>query len=52
VIFAWITWPSRETRDKGMKAVMDDPRLRPDRNPMPFDGMRMIFGGFTAVLEA
>jgi uncharacterized protein YbaA (DUF1428 family) len=51
IIFAWITWPSREVHDKGMKAAMEDPRLQPDRNPMPFDGQRMIFGGFTTVID-
>jgi uncharacterized protein YbaA (DUF1428 family) len=50
VVFAWITWPSRETRDSGMKAVMADPRLRPDE-PLPFDGQRMIFGGFEVIVE-
>jgi hypothetical protein len=39
-------WPSRKVRDEGMKKVMADPRLQPDTNPMPFDGKRMIYGGF------
>lgn len=52
IIFAWIVWPSREAEQQGMKAVMEDPRLRPETNPMPFDGQRMIYGGFTTVLEA
>jgi uncharacterized protein YbaA (DUF1428 family) len=39
-------------RDEGMKKVMDDPRMKPDTNPMPFDGMRMIYGGFQAIVEA
>jgi len=34
-----------------MAKVMSDPRLNPERNPMPFDGKRMIFGGFAPVLE-
>ncbi|HDZ58104.1 MAG TPA: DUF1428 domain-containing protein [Pseudomonas xinjiangensis] len=51
VIFSWITWPSRAVRDAGMAKVMADPRLQPDVNPMPFDGKRMIFGGFEAVVE-
>jgi uncharacterized protein YbaA (DUF1428 family) len=52
VIFAWIAWPSRQVRDEGMKASMADPRLNPADNPMPFDGQRMIFGGFEVLLDA
>jgi uncharacterized protein YbaA (DUF1428 family) len=52
VVFSWIIWPSRQTRDEGMKAVMADPRLQPDKNPMPFDGKRMIYGGFEVIVEA
>jgi len=52
VVFAWITWPSRQVRDEGMKKVMADPRVQPDRNPMPFDGQRMIYGGFEAIVQA
>ena len=52
VIFSWIWWPSKAVRDAGMKKVMADPRMQPDRNPMPFDGKRMIFGGFQPIVEA
>ena len=52
VLFGWITWPSKAVRDAGMAKAMADPRLAPDQSPMPFDGKRMIFGGFEAVLEA
>jgi uncharacterized protein YbaA (DUF1428 family) len=34
-----------------MKKVMDDPRLQPDKNPMPFDGKRLIYGGFEVLVE-
>lgn len=51
VVFAWITWPSRSARDQGMEKVMADPRMQPDVNPMPFDGKRLIFGGFEPVVE-
>lgn len=51
VVFAWIEWPSREARDAGMEKVMQDPRLQPDTNPMPFDGKRMIYGGFRMLLD-
>ena len=52
VVFSWILWPSRQTRDEGMKKVMADPRMKPDANPMPFDGKRVIFGGFEMIVEA
>ncbi|MDE2364304.1 MAG: DUF1428 domain-containing protein [Hyphomicrobiales bacterium] len=51
VVFSWIEWPSKETRDRGMKKAMEDPRFSPKENPMPFDGMRMIFGGFQPIVE-
>ncbi|SDM62970.1 Uncharacterized conserved protein YbaA, DUF1428 family [Franzmannia pantelleriensis] len=51
VIFSWILWPSREVRDRGMAKVMEDPRLQPDVNPMPFDGKRLIYGGFEVVVD-
>ena len=51
VVFSWIIWPSREVRDKGMKALMADPRMQPDTKPMPFFGKRMIFGGFVPIVE-
>ncbi|HTK01975.1 MAG TPA: DUF1428 domain-containing protein [Bordetella sp.] len=51
IVFAWIVWPSREAEQNGMKVAMEDPRLQSDKNPMPFDGQRMIYGGFTTVLE-
>ncbi len=53
VAFAWIEWPDKATRDAAfarMKA-MQDPRMDPKTNPMPFDGARMIFGGFVPVLD-
>ena len=49
VVFAWITWPSRSVRDEGMKKVMDDPRMK--NTTMPFDGKRMIYGGFEMILD-
>jgi uncharacterized protein YbaA (DUF1428 family) len=52
VIFSWIVWPSRAARDAGMKKVMADPRVQPDVNPMPFDGKRLIYGGFEIIVDA
>jgi uncharacterized protein YbaA (DUF1428 family) len=51
VVFSWIVWPSREVRDQGMEKVMADSRLSPDTNPMPFDGKRMIYGGFNVLVD-
>ena len=48
VIFSWIVYRSRAERDAVMKKVMADPRLKGD---MPFDGKRMIFGGFEMVIK-
>jgi uncharacterized protein YbaA (DUF1428 family) len=52
VIFSWITWPSKEVRDNAWKALIDDPRMQPDKNSMPFDGKRIIYGGFQVLLES
>jgi uncharacterized protein YbaA (DUF1428 family) len=52
VVFSWMTWPSKQARDEGWKAIMADPRMKMDAATMPFDGKRMIFGGFTVLTEA
>ena len=52
VVFSWIVWPSKAAADAAMEAMMDDPRMSEETNPMPFDGKRMIYGGFEPVLEA
>lgn len=52
VAFSWITWPSRGERDAAFAKLRDDPRLSPETNPMPFDGKRMIFGGFRMIVSA
>ncbi|TNE46033.1 MAG: DUF1428 domain-containing protein [Deltaproteobacteria bacterium] len=52
VVFSWITWPDKQTRDEGMKKTMEDPSLQCDMNEPPFDGQRMIFGGFQMAMEA
>jgi uncharacterized protein YbaA (DUF1428 family) len=49
VVFSWITWPDKATRDAGWEKVMADERMQ--KMEMPFDGKRMIFGGFEQVLE-
>ncbi|WP_443726250.1 DUF1428 domain-containing protein [Salinarimonas chemoclinalis] len=50
VVFSWITWPDKATRDAGMQKVFGDARMAPETNPMPFDGSRMIFGGFEMIV--
>tara|TARA_R110000737_G_C14602983_1_gene489490 strand:- start:2133 stop:2489 length:357 start_codon:yes stop_codon:yes gene_type:complete len=51
VVFSWITWPSKEARDSGMQKCMNDPRFDPKTAPMPFDGKRMIYGGFEVLVD-
>ena len=52
VIFSWITYESREKRDEINQKVMADPRMGAyGPQNMPFDGKRMIFGGFQSVVE-
>jgi uncharacterized protein YbaA (DUF1428 family) len=51
VIFAWITYPSRQKRDEINAKVMADPRIKGQMDNMPFDGKRMIYGGFETFLE-
>jgi uncharacterized protein YbaA (DUF1428 family) len=46
IIFSWIVYESRASRDAVMGKVMADPRLKDMTKSMPFDGKRMIFGGF------
>ncbi|MEP7057903.1 MAG: DUF1428 domain-containing protein [Caldimonas sp.] len=51
VVFSWITWPSKAVRDEAWKKLMDDPRMKPEANPMPFDGKRLIYGGFEVMFD-
>lgn len=55
VVFSWIEWPDRETRDRAQarmhELAMTDERFDPAKHPVPFDGKRMIFGGFLPVVE-
>ena len=50
VVVSWIVWPDKATRDAGMQGVMGDPDMA--ANPMPFDGERLIHGGFETILDA
>ena len=49
VVFSWVEWPSKETRDSGWAKAMDDPRMSAMK--LPFDGKRMIYGGFAPILD-
>lgn len=55
VVFSWVEWPDKATRDAAMarfdELMKTDPRMNPETNPMPFDGKRLIYGGFTPVVE-
>jgi len=51
VIFSWVTWPDKATRDAGWEKIMADPRMDPENNPMPLDGKRLIYGSFDVLLE-
>lgn len=55
VVFSWIEWPDKKTRDAAMAKMMSedfsDERMDQEKNPMPFDGKRLIFGGFAPVAE-
>jgi len=52
VVLSWITWPDKPTRDTGMQKVFADPRMPATMAAMPFDGQRMIFGGFEVIVNA
>ncbi len=59
VAFSWVEWPDKATRDAAFATMTDwmnnpekaDPRMDPATNAMPFDGKRMIFGGFAPVVD-
>lgn len=51
VVLSFVFWPSKAVRDEAWQKVMEDPRMQNEENPMPFDGKRMIYGGFESILE-
>ncbi len=55
VVFSWIEWPDKPARDAAYARMMapdfKDPRMDQASNPMPFDAKRMIFGGFSPVVD-
>jgi uncharacterized protein YbaA (DUF1428 family) len=54
IVFSWIEWPDKATRDRAMAQMQErmktDDRVNPEKNPMPFDGARLIYGGFAPVI--
>ena len=51
VVFSWFEYPDRATRDAANQKMMSDPRMKEMGASMPFDGQRMIFGGFSVLLD-
>jgi uncharacterized protein YbaA (DUF1428 family) len=59
VVFSWIEWPDKATRDAAHAKMTEgmanpdkaDPRMDPKKNPKPFDGRRLIFGGFAPLVD-
>ena len=51
VVFSFILWPDKDTRDQAWAKLMADPEMQPGAQPMPFDGKRMFWGGFKPVLD-
>jgi uncharacterized protein YbaA (DUF1428 family) len=51
VVFSWIEWPDKATRDAAWPRMMADPAMQPDHADMPFDGKRMFWGGFDIILN-
>ncbi|WP_306251411.1 DUF1428 domain-containing protein [Parvularcula sp. IMCC14364] len=51
ICFSWVIWPSKEVRDGAIEKMMADPRMEEEGSKMPFDGKRMIFGGFQPLVE-
>ena len=51
VLFSWIEYPSKEKRDEAEKKMREDPAMKDMGKDMPFDGSRMIFGGFESILD-
>lgn len=55
VVLSWVEWPDRATRDTGRQQMHEmaqtDERFDEEKHPVPFDGLRMIMGGFEVVYE-
>ena len=52
VVYSWVEWPSKQVRDEAWPKLMEDERMKPDFSNMPFDGQRMMWGGFAPLFDA
>ena len=52
IVFSWIIWPDKQTANAAEQNMMDDPDMKMPEGGMPFDGKRMIFGGFSPIVTA
>jgi uncharacterized protein YbaA (DUF1428 family) len=52
VVYSWVEWPSKEARDTAWPKIMEDERMKREEANMPFDGQRMIYGGFRPIVDA
>lgn len=52
VVFSWVVWPSKEVRDAAMEKMHSDKDMKDMENSMPFDGKRLIYGGFQMVVDS
>jgi uncharacterized protein YbaA (DUF1428 family) len=50
VVFSWVLWPDRATADASQEQMMQDERMQAFGEDMPFDGKRMVFGGFDPIV--
>ena len=51
IVFSWVEYPDKATRDKANQKIMNDPQMKAMGASMPFDGQRMIYGGFTSIVD-
>lgn len=51
VVFSWVVWPDKAAADASQEKIMTDPRMEAMGKDMPFDGKRMVFGGFEPIVE-
>lgn len=51
IVYSWVEWPDKATRVEGWKKVMEDPRMQPGQGDMPFDGKRLVYGGFAPIVD-
>jgi uncharacterized protein YbaA (DUF1428 family) len=52
VVFSWVEYPSKAVRDEAAPKIMADPRMQPADGEMPFDGKRLVYGGFEVIVDA